>query len=127
MAKLILTCPSLGASEVALIRAGMQEIEDNTCVAFRPHHDERNYLFIRSPMDGGEACAAYRGMIDWGISIVNLHTPSCIHTSIIAHELLHIVGLGHEQQHPDRESYLNVYRGNVVDSEFVAALVTPMR
>lgn len=104
-----------GDSQVAVIHGAKQEIADNTCVFFRERQDgEDDYLFIQSP-EKGSACSTYMGRVG-GRSILNLHVDGCIYHYIVMHELLHALGLDHEQSYPDREIYLHMLFANIADS-----------
>lgn len=45
-------------------------------------------------------------------------TPSCLlEKGVILHEILHALGMFHEQSRPDRDDYVNLYRDNIWDGE----------
>lgn len=45
---------------------------------------------------------------------VNLQSPECLrHAGTIQHELLHVLGLLHEQARPDRDNYVQIIWDNV--------------
>jgi hypothetical protein len=101
--------------EKAKVKAGMKGIEDKTCVKFVPHTSEADYIEIGKAPELG--CAAFVGRRPGqGIPMpVNYRTPECLRTTgTIQHELLHVLGLFHEQSRPDRDKYVTVIWDNII-------------
>jgi len=101
--------------EKAKVRAGMKGIEDKTCVKFVSHTSEADYIEIRKTPELG--CGAMVGR--WpgqGVPMaLNYRAPECLQTiGIIQHELLHVLGLFHEQSRPDRDEYVTVLWDNII-------------
>ena len=61
---------------------------------------------------GYKTCHADRGMSNKK-KIVLDPSIGCLSTSVVAHEMLHIVGLFHEHQRPDRDQYVTVHFDNI--------------
>jgi len=59
------------------------------------------------------SCSSNVGMVG-GMQHVSLNNESCMIHRTIIHELLHAVGLWHEQSRFDRDDYLNVHRENLL-------------
>jgi len=93
------------------VLVAMQEIQDHTCVRFVPHKDERDYIQIIS----GNGCYSSVGM-EGGRQYVSLKESqwgSCWVHGTVVHELLHAVGLWHEQSRPDRDEYVIIHFDNI--------------
>ena len=94
------------------IAISIKDIEDNSCVKFRPANiADLDWIEID---DNGEGCFATLGFIGPGAGKhtlnLNIGTSSatCITKGVIVHELLHILGVSHEQVRPDRDNYMTV-------------------
>ena len=94
------------------IAISIKEIEDNSCVKFRAANvADLDWIDID---DNGDGCFATLGFIGPGAGKhtlnLNIGTSSatCITKGVIVHELLHILGVSHEQVRPDRDTYLTV-------------------
>jgi len=94
---------------INMVTNGMREIESQTCVRFKPRTNETNYITIYK----GQGCSSQVGMFG-GRQYVSLQDPGCWYHSTIVHELLHAVGLWHEQSRYDRDDYLIINLQNVV-------------
>ncbi|ODM99608.1 Zinc metalloproteinase nas-14 [Orchesella cincta] len=86
----------------------MDEIEDLTCIRFVERNRERDYLSIRRAELG---CASYVGMIG-GTQQLNLST-GCFSKFTVTHELIHAIGMDHEQSRRDRSKFIEVDYDNV--------------
>lgn len=94
----------------------MNRIQNETCIKFVPRNYEKHYIFITSqPKSGCYAIIGYH----WNANKphpVNLETPGCMkHQGTIEHELLHVIGLYHEQSRSDRDDHVYIYWGNITD------------
>jgi len=92
-----------------MIMNGMREIESQSCVRFKVRSNETNYITIWK----GKGCSSHVGMYG-GQQYLSLSDPGCWYHGTIVHEMLHAVGLWHEQSRFDRDDYLIVNLHNVV-------------
>lgn len=92
----------------------MQAIGDfhqHTCVRFIPRTTEENYIFIGSSSSG---CYSSVGRVGRGAQTINLQIPQCVQEKGTAiHELMHSIGLGHEQARADRDDHVVIMWHNV--------------
>ena len=49
---------------------------------------------------------------------VGLEQDGCVTMKIVVHELLHALGIKHEQSRPDRDSFITMVWSNIVVSQF---------
>ncbi|KAH7951084.1 hypothetical protein HPB52_004715 [Rhipicephalus sanguineus] len=93
------------------ILSAMQQIESVSCVQFRERADEEGYIHILSKQ--GRVCFSEVGMSGLR-QLVSLNFEVCATYGTIVHELLHVLGLWHEQSRADRDRYVRVVWNNVV-------------
>jgi len=96
-----------------MLAKAMKEIQDHTCIKFVPRTDEKNYVKIIN----GTGCTSHVGM-SGGIQYLSLNDErdsSCWWHTIMIHEMLHAIGLWHEQSRPDRDQYVTINTDNVID------------
>ncbi|XP_036324697.1 zinc metalloproteinase nas-8 [Rhagoletis pomonella] len=96
--------------ELAVIEHAFQEYHSKTCIRFKPRSYERDYIDITNDKSG---CWASVGRLG-GRQVVNLQAPLCFRqygTSL--HELMHAVGFMHEQNRPERDSYIRILSENI--------------
>nr|XP_022320901.1 uncharacterized protein LOC111123092 isoform X1 [Crassostrea virginica] len=95
------------------------EIMNNlTCVRFVPddsalarsvqHQNKVRFL-------NGVGCWSYVGMINYGTQGISLQDPGCISIGTAIHEMDHALGMWHEQNRGDRDTYIEVYGDNIRD------------
>lgn len=89
------------------IRAAMNEIEEKTCIRFRPRILSRDYINIGS----GSGCYSAVGR-QGGPQVLSLGRGCHSHNTIL-HELLHAIGFEHMHSHRDRDIYLKIRFENI--------------
>merc|ERR1719505_441681 len=97
--------------ERAAIASGIAHIHENSCIRFVERNGEADYLDI-IPGDGGcYAIIPYRP--GGGRHEVGLEQNGCVTLKITVHELLHALGIKHEQCRPDRDDYVVINWSNI--------------
>jgi hypothetical protein len=89
------------------INAAMREIEQKTCVKFRPRLLSRDYV----NMGSGSGCYSVIGR-QGGPQILSLGRGCGAHTTIV-HELMHAIGFEHMHSHRDRDMFLKINWENI--------------
>lgn len=105
------------------VQEAMKYIESKTCVKFIPHMKEDDYIMINKDRNKGcYSMIGYRPK-NGGPLPVNLQSPECLrHSGTIQHELLHVLGLLHEQSRPDRDEHVTIYWSNIDESKLMFIL-----
>ena len=96
--------------ERAIIAAGVLHVEQNSCIRFVPRLAEPSYVDI-VPGDGG--CYAVMSSLGRGRLEIGLDQGGCVSTRTVVHEILHALGLHHEQKRPDRDGFISVNWNNI--------------
>lgn len=103
----------------AAILSAMDIFRKETCIKFvlkRDNHSE--YINFRKSSNGCGTLIGYRPNDINGID-VSL-TEECLQKrGAIQHELLHVVGLWHEQSRPDRDDFVEIYWDNIQPSKLI--------
>jgi len=93
----------------AHICKGFKHVEDNSCIRFVPRQGEHDYMdIVVAGADRG--CYAQIpyfpgvGRMEMGLE----QQIGCTDWTIVIHELLHILGMKHEQSRPDRDEYITI-------------------
>ncbi|CAG5865521.1 unnamed protein product, partial [Menidia menidia] len=94
--------------DTKLIKNGMDNIEDGTCVRFVPRTHQRDFIDIQ-PKSG---CWSYLGSRG-GKQTLSLQNPDCMQEGVITHEFMHALGFVHEQSRFDRDNYITVMWPNI--------------
>jgi len=100
-------------SERAVIAQGIKQVEDNSCLRFVERNGEYDYVQIHPGKGGCYAVIPYR--IGAGMREIGLEQDGCVYTKVVVHELLHAVGVKHEQCRPDRDDYITINWSNIQD------------
>ncbi|XP_071749857.1 high choriolytic enzyme 1-like [Lepeophtheirus salmonis] len=99
------------SSQRQTIMDSMKHISDRTCVKFVENTNQANYVEI---FTGRSECFATLGYnVRRSQSGINLGNFLYINLGIIIHELLHVLGFGHEQTRPDRDQYIKISWENI--------------
>jgi len=88
----------------------------NGCIKFVPRTTETSYLNIIN--DNG--CWSYLGRINGAqsLSLQQTSTGTCMSKGTIVHELMHAIGVMHEQARMDRDTYVTVNYNNIDPSSY---------
>ncbi|XP_070493994.1 hatching enzyme 1.2-like [Chironomus tepperi] len=92
----------------AKILLGMRDIKKYTCVEFKPHSNEADYIYIYS----GDGCSSNLGKVG-GQQAVSLHRQGCLSRGTVIHELIHVLGYDHMHSHSDRDQYVQIIWNNI--------------
>lgn len=77
------------------------------------------WIFPTYQDQGCFAMIGYRPKMDKPLP-VNLQSPECLrHSGTVQHELLHVLGLLHEQARPDRDDHVKIMWDNIDMREFL--------
>ena len=80
-----------------------------TCLKFVKRSTELGYIrFIK-----GTSCSSSIGRVG-RVQFIRLTTGCSYSLGIVLHEILHAIGLWHEQSRPDRDSYVTVHEENIL-------------
>uniref|UniRef100_K1RKB5 Metalloendopeptidase n=1 Tax=Magallana gigas TaxID=29159 RepID=K1RKB5_MAGGI len=92
----------------------MNQVMALTCIKFTPLGSSlantvghSNYIYIFSDV----GCWSYVGMVGWGQQRISLQNPAW--NPIIVHELMHAIGMEHEQSRTDRDNYVIMQWANI--------------
>lgn len=98
------------------VMTAMQRLQNETCIRFVPYYEQKHYININNKEKAGcFAVVGYHKNAEVPHP-VNLETPGCLkHQGTIEHELLHIIGLFHEQSRHDRDDHVIIYWGNITE------------
>lgn len=100
-----------------IIKAALDYYNTNTGIIFKQHTDEVNWLFITCIDDDKSGRGGFTevGRQRNGSNILRLIKGS-FNESTVLHELLHSLGIWHEQARVDRDSYISVNWSNIKES-----------
>lgn len=102
------------AAQEKMISQAMKEIKDRTGVRFVHRTHEEDFVRIIKTNDGCyyEAGPGRKGGVQ-ELSLQDNNQASCFYHDIIIHELLHAVGLWHEQSRYDRNQFVSIIWDNI--------------
>lgn len=104
---------SVSQTDRNLIQKAISEYHSNTCIRFHPRKDEQDYLSFENNEAG---CFSQIGRAG-GKQKINLQSPGCdtkVGTPI--HEIMHTLGVFHEQARDDRDSFVRINFQNIIPS-----------
>ncbi|KAI6177646.1 Metalloendopeptidase [Aphelenchoides bicaudatus] len=89
------------------IRKGLKVIERQTCFRFPDRKSEKDYVEFTLDTTPNAPCWSLLGRIGNGKQPIS-YVQGCIDDTegTLVHEVLHALGVGHEHQRPDRDSYV---------------------
>ncbi|GBN67825.1 Astacin-like metalloprotease toxin 1 [Araneus ventricosus] len=91
------------------IDEAMEQYHKDTCIRFVPRTNQRDYIKIEKQ----QGCWSYVGkQPNGGAQTVSLG-EGCQPLGTVVHELGHAIGLFHEHQRSDRNSYIRVFERNI--------------
>lgn len=106
--------------ERALIERSLITISSLTCINFKEHNiSETNFIHFKPPEGKSGGCWSYVGKTG-GEQIVSLQkkdkkSAHCFSSEgRIIHEILHAIGIYHEQSRPDRDKYIKIHWDNII-------------
>ncbi|XP_055354820.1 zinc metalloproteinase nas-29-like isoform X2 [Paramacrobiotus metropolitanus] len=94
------------------IRQGLQKIQARTfaCITFINKTTETDFIFFKP----SRLCQSRVGKhVNGGRHDIELSNACVNHIGIIQHEVLHALGLFHEQNRPDRDAYVEIFYDNI--------------
>lgn len=95
------------------IKGAMDILNKYTNLVFKKRTEEdKNYIIFTSKNNG---CYSYVGM-QGGPQEVNL-SKGCHHDLIVSHEILHAIGMEHEQSRDDRDSFIDIKWENIKENQ----------
>ncbi|KAG0009425.1 hypothetical protein BGZ81_003395 [Podila clonocystis] len=82
------------------------------CLPLRPRQpSDRDYINVYN----GAGCSSMVGRVGGGQAL-SLRVNSCEYRGTVIHEFLHAAGLIHTQKRPDRDNFITMHWGNIVES-----------
>jgi hypothetical protein len=97
--------------EREVVRRAMDDIECRTCVQFVERSVESSFVHILP----GAGCFSSVGR-QGGVQVVSLGS-GCVQHGVVLHELLHVLGMWHEQSRYDRDQYVRILWQNIAQGK----------
>ncbi|KAF4527091.1 hypothetical protein B566_EDAN015364 [Ephemera danica] len=98
------------SNERSLIQRAMRLLEQHTCVRFEPRSGRtRAYVAFERKQDGCWSALGRTG----GRQIINLQPNGCFSPGTVIHEMMHALGLPHEQSRQDRDRHVRIIWSNI--------------
>jgi hypothetical protein len=103
---------SFTAAQRATIEAGMAHVATSAAgVSFVPRTGWWQSSYVRFELHGSN-CNSAVGR-SGGEQIINLTAGCAGHQGVVAHEILHALGMWHEQSRCDRDNYVTIHSENI--------------
>jgi len=100
-----------------MIKAALDYFNFNTGIIFKERGNEEDYLVIKcvNPDASGKAGSSPVGRQRNGSNVLELVKPGKmpILVDVVLHELMHTLGIFHEQSRPDRDNFVEIKWDNV--------------
>lgn len=107
--------PFLDPVAVTSFKEAIKDLEDHTCLRFRPKATGDSHHIILTSMGG---CWSYVGRQDDRPDGQELSlSPLCWEKSTIQHEIMHALGFFHEHSRFDRDKFITINLANVEKSK----------
>lgn len=91
----------------------MRFLENKTCIKFvqsKPEKKANTIVYITN----GDGCVSTVGYAKKQRRFLNLNQAHCLSKAgRVQHEMLHVIGLLHEQSRPDRDEYVTILEENI--------------
>nr|XP_011447760.2 blastula protease 10 isoform X1 [Crassostrea gigas] len=105
---------------IATIKAGIDQMNKYTCLRILPRSQTTNmnlphkqYLLFQPD----SICISFIGRYEYlnsDAQPIGLSYPLCNQVQTILHELMHAIGMHHEQSRDDRDRYIKIFYDNIV-------------
>lgn len=101
------------------LKASLDEMNSLTVLNFVPRTNEIDYIFIepidktRFPNAAGLTYIGYQRSGAQSVMVVDYPVYWFL-KSVIQHEMLHAIGMAHEQNRPDRNLYIDLFDENII-------------
>nr|CAD2142129.1 unnamed protein product [Meloidogyne enterolobii] len=106
--------PSVRTKARRSVQSAVNILEDATCISFPKYNPNRhkNFVMIKSTK---KACMSTVGYVDkQGRNRINLERGThCEEPNTVIHEIMHCLGVSHEQMRYDRDEYIEVLYDNL--------------
>jgi len=97
-----------------ILDAAIKEFTEYTCIKWVPRTNQRAYVTFFH----GSGCYSSVGMTGRGQKISlqanNARGYGCMHVGVAVHEMIHAIGMFHEQSRVDRDQYVTINKANIV-------------
>ena len=106
------------ADQIATIESALQDLSDTVGILNirKKVSSDTEYITITS----GSGCWSYIGRVPSYAAVgqelnlqPNVNGWGCVHKGIVQHEMMHALGIFHEQSRPDRDDFVTINFGNI--------------